>query len=122
MLVDPAHRLAMVKLAIEGESGFEVSDFDLTRHGPTFTIDTITHFRQTLGPSAARNPDAPYNLATLQLVLGDQAGAAESLQRAVRIPSPSLIWLATDPIWDPVRSQPEVQRLVRRIDAGQRIP
>ncbi len=78
--------------------------------------------RETFDPSEARNPDAPYNLAALQLVLGDQAGAAQSLQRALRTPSPSLIWLATDPIWDPVRSEPEFQRIVRRIDAGQRMP
>lgn len=51
-LLDPIHRLAMVKLAIEGASDFEVSDFDLSRGGPTYTIDTIAHFRQTLGPSA----------------------------------------------------------------------
>ena len=76
--------------------------------------------RETFDPSEARNPDAPYNLATLQLVLGDQAGAAQSLQQAVRTPSPSLIWLPTDPIWDPVRSEPEFERLVRRIDTGQR--
>ncbi|MCH8810210.1 MAG: hypothetical protein IID07_00155 [Gemmatimonadetes bacterium] len=78
--------------------------------------------RETFDPSEARNPDAPYNLATLQLVLGDQAGAAQSLQRALRTPSPSLIWLATDPIWDPVRSEPEFERIVRRIDAGLRMP
>jgi len=78
--------------------------------------------RETFDPSEARNPDAPYYMASLQVVLGDLAGAAESLQRAVRIPSPSLIWLATDPIWDPVRSEPEFERLVGRIDAGGRTP
>jgi class 3 adenylate cyclase/Tfp pilus assembly protein PilF len=82
----------------------------------------VRTLRRTLGPSEARNPDAPYNLASLQLVLGDQAGAAESLQRAVRTPSPSLIWLATDPLWDPVRSDPDFERLVRLIDAGGRTP
>ncbi|MCH7596966.1 MAG: nicotinate-nucleotide adenylyltransferase [Planctomycetes bacterium] len=51
-LLDSVHRLEMVKLAIEGKPGLEVSDFDLTRSGPTYTIDTIAHFRQTLGPSA----------------------------------------------------------------------
>ncbi len=80
----------------------------------------VRTLRQTRGPSAARNPDAAYNLASLQVVLGDRAGAAESLQRAVRIPAPSLIWLATDPIWDSVRSEPEFERLVQRIDSGQR--
>ena len=53
--------------------------------------------RRALGAAEARNPDAPYNLASLQLILGDRAGAAESLQQALRIPSPSLIWLPTDP-------------------------
>ena len=82
----------------------------------------VRTLRRTLGPAEAGDPDAPYNLATLQLVLGDQAGAAESLQRALRTPSPSLIWLATDPVWDPVRSKPEFERIMRRIDAGQRTP
>ena len=82
----------------------------------------VRTLRQTSGPSEASNPDAPYNLASLQLVLGDRAAAAESLQRAVRTPSPSLIWLPTDPLWDPVRAEPEFQRLVRRIDAGHRTP
>ncbi len=76
--------------------------------------------RRALGPSEARNPDAPYNLAFLQLTLGDRAGAAESLRRAISIPSPSLIWLPTDPMWDPVRSVPEFERVVRLIDVGGR--
>jgi hypothetical protein len=76
--------------------------------------------RRTLGAAEARNPNAPYNLASLQLILGDRAGAAESLQQALRIPSPSLIWLPTDPIWDAVRSVPEFERAVRLINAGRR--
>ncbi|MCC7293540.1 MAG: nicotinate (nicotinamide) nucleotide adenylyltransferase [Phycisphaerales bacterium] len=42
------HRCAMVKLAIEGEHAFQFSDHDL-RDGPTYTIDTVAHFRQALG-------------------------------------------------------------------------
>lgn len=75
---------------------------------------------RTLGTQEARNPDAPYHLAALRLSLGDQAGAVEALQRALRIPSPSLIWIPTDPLWDAVRSVPEFDRLVRRIEAGGR--
>lgn len=52
-LADPAHRARMVKLAIEGEPLFEFSDFDLTREGPSYTIDTVTHFHEQLGRSAA---------------------------------------------------------------------
>ena len=73
-----------------------------------------------MGSSEVRNPDAPYNLASVLLILGDRAGAAESLQRAVSIPSPSLIWLPTDPLWDAVRSVPEFERVQRLIDAGGR--
>ncbi len=48
-LLDASHRAAMVKLAIEGESLFQFSDFDLTREGPSYTIDTVTHFGKLLG-------------------------------------------------------------------------
>jgi nicotinate-nucleotide adenylyltransferase len=45
------HRLAMVKLAIEDEPAFELSDIELRRPGPHYTLDTI----QLL---AEQNPDA----------------------------------------------------------------
>ncbi len=76
--------------------------------------------RGGLDSASARNPDAPYYLAALRLSLGDRAGALGALQRAVRTPSPSLIWLPTDPMWDAARSAPEFQRIVQRIEAGQR--
>ena len=47
-LLDAQHRAAMVKLAIEGEPLFEFSDFDLIRDGPSYTIDTVTHFGELL--------------------------------------------------------------------------
>jgi nicotinate-nucleotide adenylyltransferase len=50
-LAEPDHRAEMVRLAIEGEDGFELDDFDLNRSGPCYTIDTIAHFRQRF-PSA----------------------------------------------------------------------
>ena len=78
--------------------------------------------RQSLASSGSRDPDAPYHLASLLLSLGDRAGAVEALRRAVRTPSPSLIWLPTDPMWDSVRSVPAFDRLVRRIEAGRRTP
>lgn len=34
-------RLAMVRLATAGRRGFEVSDIELTRPGPSYTIDTL---------------------------------------------------------------------------------
>lgn len=48
-LADPNARAAMVKLCIEEEPTFELSDFDLARAGPSYTIDTIQHFRKRYG-------------------------------------------------------------------------
>lgn len=50
-LLDASHRGEMVKLAIHGEPLFTYDDYDLTHTGPTYTVDTIAHFRTTLGPS-----------------------------------------------------------------------
>ena len=36
------HRLAMIRLAIEDGAGWEVSDLELRRHGPSYTYDTLT--------------------------------------------------------------------------------
>jgi nicotinate-nucleotide adenylyltransferase len=40
-------RLAMIKLAISGISGLTVSDVELNRSGPSYTIDTVYHFKGT---------------------------------------------------------------------------
>ncbi|HEY8902433.1 MAG TPA: nicotinate-nucleotide adenylyltransferase [Chthoniobacterales bacterium] len=39
-------RLEMVRAAVEGEPGFEVDDCEIRRQGPSYTIDTIRHFRE----------------------------------------------------------------------------
>ena len=51
-LVEGSHRAEMVRLAIEGEPGFVLDDFDLRRSGRTYTIDTVAHFRGRLGSDA----------------------------------------------------------------------
>jgi nicotinate-nucleotide adenylyltransferase len=45
------HRLAMVKLAIEADPSFELSELELNRPGPHYTIDTIKLLAQ-------QDPDA----------------------------------------------------------------
>ena len=42
----------MVSLAIEGEPGFALDDYDLKRSGRTYTIETVAHFRRRLGSDA----------------------------------------------------------------------
>jgi nicotinate-nucleotide adenylyltransferase len=44
-----ADRLRMVALAIAGERGFEVSDVELVRGGPSYTIDTVRALPRLLG-------------------------------------------------------------------------
>ncbi len=48
-LTDAATRAQMVRLAVAGDPLFDVSDFDLSRTGPSYTIDTIEHFQGELG-------------------------------------------------------------------------
>ena len=40
------HRLAMCRLAVEGDGAFEVNDLELTRTGPSYTIDTARELRR----------------------------------------------------------------------------
>ena len=43
------HRLAMARLAIAGAPGFEVSDAEIRRDGPSYTFDTVTAELARLG-------------------------------------------------------------------------
>jgi nicotinate-nucleotide adenylyltransferase len=44
-LTAAADRLKMVELGVSGYSGFSVSDVELQRLGPSYSIDTINHFK-----------------------------------------------------------------------------
>ena len=41
------HRMEMVRLAIEGEEGFEASDIELKRPAPSYTVDTLRELRHS---------------------------------------------------------------------------
>jgi nicotinate-nucleotide adenylyltransferase len=47
------HRLTMARAAVEGIEQLEVSEVEARRKGPSFTIDTVRHFRQTLPAGTA---------------------------------------------------------------------
>ncbi|MBN1480523.1 nicotinate (nicotinamide) nucleotide adenylyltransferase [candidate division KSB1 bacterium] len=38
------HRLNMLKLAVEENSKFAISEFEINRQGPSFTVDTVQYF------------------------------------------------------------------------------
>lgn len=40
------HRLAMIRIAIEGIERFSASDCELTRCGPSYTLDTVLFFKE----------------------------------------------------------------------------
>ena len=46
-VTDAADRLKMADLAVKGKSVFTVSDIELKRSGPSYSIDTISHFKKT---------------------------------------------------------------------------
>jgi len=54
-LTEANHRLRMVELAVEDCSNFEASDLEIRRRGVSYTIDTLTFFRDN------------YNLTSNQL-------------------------------------------------------
>jgi nicotinate-nucleotide adenylyltransferase len=56
-----AHRLAMTRLAIEGDGGFVIDECELRRDGPTYTVETLKELR-------VRCPDDD-----LYLLLGEDA-------------------------------------------------
>jgi nicotinate-nucleotide adenylyltransferase len=43
-------RLAMVRLATSGQMRFDVSDYELKKAGPSYTIETVRKFRKDFGP------------------------------------------------------------------------
>ncbi len=40
------HRVAMLKLAMEGQPGFEISTTEVEREGPSYTVDTLREIRR----------------------------------------------------------------------------
>ncbi len=47
-----AHRLAMTRLAVEDAERFEVSDMELSRKTPSYTVDTVRELLAGLGTGA----------------------------------------------------------------------
>jgi nicotinate-nucleotide adenylyltransferase len=46
-------RLEMVRLAVQGVPSLEASDVELTRRGPSYTIETLQYFNERFGPESA---------------------------------------------------------------------
>ena len=51
-ITEGRHRLAMVSLAVRSNPAFRVSDVEIERPGPSYTVDTLAELRSCLGPEA----------------------------------------------------------------------
>ena len=81
-ITEAHHRLAMVRLAVEGNPSFDVTDIEIRRTGPSYTVDTLAELREQypdaefiviLGVDALREIDRwhqPRKLFELASVVG----------------------------------------------------
>ena len=46
---DDSHRLKMISLAIAGEKNFQVSDYELKKPAPSYTLETVQKFQSDYG-------------------------------------------------------------------------
>jgi serine/threonine protein kinase/Tfp pilus assembly protein PilF len=71
-----------------------------------------------LGDLEKMAPDGrapPYSAALVYLGLGDHPRALDNLERALGADSQMVPWLGQDPMFDPLRSEPRFQALLRRL-------
>ncbi|HKQ47085.1 MAG TPA: nicotinate-nucleotide adenylyltransferase [Phycisphaerae bacterium] len=91
VLSDARHRLAMVKLAVAGDPLFEVSDVELHRAGPSYTIDTVADFRTRLGPE----------VELIWIIGADSLPELPTWHRIAELVTQVRIVTATRPGWKP---------------------
>jgi nicotinate-nucleotide adenylyltransferase len=51
-LAPAAERLQMIRLALPADSRYCVSEVEILRSGPSYTIDTVSHFKRSVIPGA----------------------------------------------------------------------
>jgi nicotinate-nucleotide adenylyltransferase len=95
----PAHRFAMAALAIAPFERFRLSDFEVSREGTTYSVDTLAHFR------------ALYRGAEIVLVVGSDTLVTLPTWRAWReIASGYRIAVVARAPYDLVRTRRELDR------------
>lgn len=52
-ITDAQTRVEMVRLAVAGNPAFTVSEVDVVREGPTYTVDTLADLRRAYAPGTA---------------------------------------------------------------------
>jgi Flp pilus assembly protein TadD len=73
----------------------------------------------TLRELNAMSPDGkavPFNLALVSLGLGDYPRTLDHLEQAYAANSQFLVWLKSDPLYDPLREEPRFKALMKRLN------
>jgi hypothetical protein len=71
--------------------------------------------RRLLAALEARPYISPVDVATIHLGLGERDQAVEWLERALKERAYGLVFLPTDPRFDPLRSDPRFAAVMRRV-------
>ncbi len=88
--VSAVDRLNMVHLCVDGDSGFEISTYEIDKQGTSYTVETIEHFRDKYGRDAR-----------LFFLTGSDSAKDLSTWREVdRILSMTTFVIASRPGWD----------------------
>lgn len=103
-LAPATHRLEMVRLAVEGDALFEVSDIELHRDGPSYTIDTIMQLQSEFGPETRLH----------WIIGGDSLPELATWSRVQRLVELAEIVTATRPGWQ----RPDLSALERMVGAA----
>ncbi len=109
------YRLQMVKLAIASNRYFEISDVEMIRPGPSYTVDTVEEMRRTLGPE-----DDMYFIAgsdaVMDMPLWKQPERVVSLCRIAAAKRPRAPEVDTNALKSVI---PEVSSCINVIDVSQ---
>jgi nicotinate-nucleotide adenylyltransferase len=115
-LAPGADRIEMIRRAIRGERGFEVSDLELGREGPSFTVDTLHALREPWRVPGGEQP-------RLFLILGSDnlpdLPAWHLADEILALAQPIVVLRAEDPIpgraWFDAIPEPARSRIERGI-------
>ncbi|MHC4240642.1 MAG: nicotinate (nicotinamide) nucleotide adenylyltransferase [Planctomycetota bacterium] len=98
-------RLSMIALAIEGNSKFELSDYELKKAGPSYTLETVSRFKAEYGADASiywligadTVDDLPHWYRVVDLI--DECNVAAMFRAGCEPPD----FAKFEPVWGPER-------------------
>lgn len=130
LLIDPVHRIEMIKMSIDGMPGFDYSDYEIKKAGISYTFETLEHFTEKnreieliigfdniLTFHKWKNPDRIFELATVVVLkrrtteLKEEHKKTEYMKKAVYLDSP-LINISSTEIRQKIKSGLTIDSLV----------